>query len=98
MSDYDEYFGNFPSEYKKESKESLVGAHRAESTFDSSSGSGITTKFHCLMGQHPGSTSWFKHEELIEDWLDLTELEKKRRPALKNRLVGDAEMHKGTLN
>ena len=46
-----------------------------------------------------GTTSWFKHEELVDDWLDLTVLEKgKRRPALKNRLVGDAEMHKGFLN
>ena len=46
-----------------------------------------------------GSTSWFKYEELIENWLDLTVLEEtKRGPALKNRLVGDAEMHKGLLN
>ena len=45
------------------------------------------------------STSWFKYEELIEDWLDLTVLEEtKRGPALKNRLVGDAEVHKGLLN
>ena len=36
--------------------------------------------------------SWFKYEELIEDWLDLTVLEEtKRGPALKNRLVGNAE-------
>ena len=41
-----------------------------------------------------GSTSWFKYEELIEDWLDLTVLEDTQRgPALKNRLVGDAEMY-----
>ena len=33
-----------------------------------------------------GSTSWFKCEDLIEDWLDLTVLaETKRGPALKNR-------------
>ena len=43
------------------------------------------------------STSWFKYEELIDDWLGLAVLAAgKRRPALKNRLVGDAEMHKGT--
>ena len=43
-----------------------------------------------------GTTSWFKYEELIDDWLDLTVLEaEKRGPALKNRLVGDAEMYKG---
>ena len=46
-----------------------------------------------------GSTSWFKYDELIDDWLDLTVHEAtKRGPALKNRLVGDAEMYKGLLN
>ena len=46
-----------------------------------------------------GPTFWFKYEELIADWLDLTVLEAgKRGPALKNRLVGDAEMHKGLLD
>ena len=72
MSGYEEDFGDFPSECEKESKESLVGAYRAESTFDFSAGSGITTKFPPLSD---GSTSWFKYEELIEDWLDLTVLE-----------------------
>ena len=44
-------------------------------------------------------TSWFKYEELIDDWLDLTQLEPgKRGPALKNRLVGDAAMHKELLD
>ena len=58
--------------------------------------SGITTKIPPLFD---GSTSWFKYEELIEDWLDLTVLEQtKRGPALKNRLVGDAEVHKGLLH
>ena len=46
-----------------------------------------------------GLTSWFKYEELIEDWLDLKVLEvSERGPALKNRLVGDAEMHRALLN
>ena len=45
------------------------------------------------------STSWSKYEELIDDWLDLTELEAgKRGQTLKNRLVGDEKMHKGLLN
>ena len=44
-----------------------------------------------------GSTSWFKYEELIEDWLDLTVIqERKRGPALKNRLVGIAEKYERT--
>ena len=46
-----------------------------------------------------GSASWFKDEELIDDWLNLTVFEPgKRGPAVKNRLVGDADMHKGLLN
>ena len=40
-----------------------------------------------------------QREELIDDWLDLTVHETgKRGPALKNRLVGDAEMHRGHLD
>ena len=51
-----------------------------------------STTFH-------GSTSWFKYEELIDDWLGLAVLDAgKRRPALKTRLVGDAEMDKGLLD
>ena len=45
------------------------------------------------------STSWFKYEELIEDWPDLTVLEtSKRGPALKNRLHGSAAKHKPLLS
>ena len=46
-----------------------------------------------------GSKSWFKYEELIDDWLDLTVLEAgKRVQTLKNRRVGDEQMYKGLLN
>ena len=47
-----------------------------------------------------GSTSWFKYEELIEDWLDLTVLEVSQRgPALKNRLISELQNRvKGLLN
>ena len=77
---------------KQKSKESLVGAYRAESTLENTARSGITTKIPPLFD---GSTSWFKYEELIAGWLDLTVLEEtKRGPALKNQLVGDAEMYK----
>ena len=75
---------------------SMVGAYRAERTDQCTASSGITVKKSPLFD---GSTSWFKNEELIDDCLDLTQLEVgKRGPALKNRLVGDAEMHKGLLN
>ena len=58
--------------------------------------SGITQKMPRLFD---GSTSWFKYEELIDDCFDFTVLEKeKRSPTLKDRLVGDAEMHKGLLD
>ena len=43
---------------------------------------------------YDGLTSWFKYEELVEDWLDLTMLETSRRgPALKYRLFGIAEKY-----
>ena len=93
----EEDFGDFPSEYKKkESKESLVGAYRPQSTLQYTAGSGSTTQIPPLFD---GSKSWFKYEELIDDWLDFTVLEEtKRGPALKNRLVGDAEMYTGLLH
>ena len=77
--------------------ESLVGAYCAQSTDQWIAGSGIMTKIPPFFDR---STSWFKYEELIDDWLDLTVLEagKKRGPALKNRLVGDAEMYRGLLD
>ena len=67
----------------------LVRAHRAESTDLKTARSGFTAKI----------PPWFKYEELIDDWLDLTVLEEtKRGPALENRLVGDTELCKGLLN
>ena len=96
MNDYEEDFGDFPSEYKEESKESLI-EHMAQSRhFNIQQEMGSQKKMPSLFD---GSTSWFKYEELIEDWLDLTVLEDtKWGPALKNRLVGDAEMYKGLLD
>ena len=47
------------------------------------------------MDRRPG----FMSEELIGGWLDLTVLgAEKGGVALKNRLVGDAELHKGLLH
>ena len=86
MSDCEEDLDDFPIEN--------VGAYRAETTDQWTAGSGITTK---ISPPFDGSTSWFKYEELIDDWLDLTVLEaEKRGPALKNILVGDTEMYKRT--
>ena len=94
IGDYEEDLDDFPVENKD--RPSLVGAYRAESTDQWTAGSGITTKIPPLFD---GSTSWLKYEELIFDWLDPTVIgAEKRGPALKNRLVGDAEMYKGQLD
>ena len=75
MSDYEEDLVDFPVENIDRPAESLVGAYRAESTDQWTAGSGITMKIPPLFD---GSTSWFKYEELIDDWLDLTVLELKQ--------------------
>ena len=95
MSDCEEDLDDFPTETLNKLAEAMVGTFRAESTHQWTAASGITTKIPPL---HDGLTSWFKYEELIDDWLDLTVLEAgKRGPALKNRPVGDAEKYKGLL-
>ena len=97
MSDSEEDLTDFQKFFKKTiPAESMVGAYRAESSDQWTASSGITTKIPPLFD---GPTSWFKYEELMDDWLDLAVLEAgKQGPALKNRLVGDAEMHKGLLD
>ena len=82
ISDYEEDLDDFPEEDKDRAAESLVGAHGAESTDQWTPRSGITTKIPPFFD---GSTSWFKYERSIDDWLDLTVLEAE----------GDAEMHRG---
>ena len=96
VNDFEEDLDDFPAENREKPAESVVGAYRAESTDQHTAGSGVTAKIPPLFDW---STSWFKYEELIDDWLDLTVLEgEKRGPALKNRLVGDAELYTGLLN
>ena len=78
------------------SANSLGGAYRAEATDQWKTVSGVTLK---IPPPCDGATSWFKYEELIDDWMHLTQLEAgKRGPAMMNRLVGDASMHKELLN
>ena len=72
MNDYEEDLDDFPAEKREKPAESMVGAYRAESTDQYTTGSGIITKIPPLFD---GSTFWFKYEELIDDWLDLTVLE-----------------------
>ena len=48
---------------------------------------------------YDGSTSWFSYEEAIDDWLDITELDKEKQgPALRNRLEGNALQFKRLLD
>ena len=47
---------------------------------------------------YDGKVSWFRYEELVDDWVTITTVEApKRGPLLKNRLTGDAYMHKAVL-
>ena len=42
--------------------------------------------------------SWFRYEELVDDWVTITTVEApKRGPLLKSRLTGDAYMYKAVL-
>ena len=62
MNDCEEDLDDFSVENKEGLVESLVGAYRAESTDQYTTGNGFTTKMPPLFD---GSTSWFKYEELI---------------------------------
>ena len=47
---------------------------------------------------YDGKVSWFRYEELVDDWVTITMVEApKRGPLLKSRLAGDAYMHKAVL-
>ena len=47
---------------------------------------------------HDGKVSWFRYEELVDDWVTFTTIEaSKRGPLLKSRLTGDAHMYKAVL-
>ena len=62
----EEDLDDFSVENKDRPAESLVRAHRAESTDEWTAGSGITTKIQPLFG---GSTSWFTDDELMTGWI-----------------------------
>eukprot|EP00439_Symbiodinium_sp_Y106_P048498 s3751_g6.t1 len=56
----------------------------------------VTTK---VPPSYDGRGSWFAYEEEIDDWCDITELDAdKRGPALRNRLEGEAAIHKRLLD
>ena len=81
-----------PSLKKNVPAKPLVDAYRADDTDQRTASSGSTVKIPPLCD---GPTSWFKYEERTDDWQDLTVLEtRKRGPALKNRLIGNAAIYK----
>ena len=56
----------------------------------------VTTK---VPPSYDGRSSWFAYEDAIDDWCDITELDNdKRGPALRNRLEGEAAIHKRLLD
>ena len=56
----------------------------------------VTTK---VPPAYDGRSSWFAYEDAIDDWVDITELEpEKQGPALRNRLEGEAAIHKRLLD
>ena len=56
----------------------------------------MTTK---VPPSYDGRSSWFAYEDAIDDWCDITELDNdKRGPALRNRLEGEAAIHKRLLD
>ena len=96
VSDCEEDSDHFPAENRNKTAEFEVGSYPAVSTDHWTAGSGITNKIPPLFDV---STSWFKYEELIDDFLDFTVLEaEKQGPSLKNRLVGDAQVYEGLLD
>ena len=98
MSDYDEDLDDFqPSQQKTQTDQpNLCLDHIAQNQqINGQLQVESLQKFHHFFD---GPTSWFKYEELVDDWLDLTVLETgKRGSALKNILLKDAEMHEGLL-
>ena len=72
MSDYEEDSIDAQNFSNLSSVNSLGGAYRADATDQLSAVSGITVKMPPFFD---GSISWFKYEEVIDDWLDLTQHE-----------------------
>ena len=76
MSDYEEDSIDAQNFSNLSSFNSLGGAYRAEATDQWSTVSGISVKIPPFFD---GPISWFKCEEVIDDWLDLTALEAGKR-------------------
>ena len=89
--------GDGDEEYLQHGNESYVTNHRHLQELQRLSAfQQVTTK---VPPSYDGRSSWFAYEDAIDDWCDITELDgDKRGPALRNRLEGEAAIHKRLLD
>ena len=89
--------GDGDDDYHPNGNESCVTNHRHLQELQRLSAfQQVTTK---VPPSYDGRSSWFAYEDAIDDWCDITELDgDKRGPALRNRLEGEAAIHKRLLD
>ena len=89
--------GEGEDDYLQQGSESFVTNHRhLQELHRLSAFQQVTTK---APPSYDGRGSWFAYEDAIDDWCDITELDnEKRGPALRNRLEGEAAIHKRLLD
>ena len=89
--------GEGDDDYRLHGSESYVTNHRHLNELHRLSAfQQVTTK---VPPSYDGRSSWFAYEDAIDDWCDITELDNdKRGPALRNRLEGEAAIHKRLLD
>ena len=89
--------GEGDDDYLQHGNESFVSNHRhIQELHRLSAFQQVTTK---VPPSFDGRGSWFAYEDAIDDWCDITELDnEKRGPALRNRLEGEAAIHKRLLD
>ena len=85
-------FVSYPDEYDEEHTSASISYGASELPY----GAVMSTK---VPPSWDGRGSWFAFEELVYDWEDSCVLDKKLRgPALRNRLQGEAVIHKPLLD
>ena len=89
--------GDGDEDYLPNGNESYVTNHRHLQELQRLSAfQQVTTK---VPPSYDGRSSWFAYEDAIDDWCDVTELDvDKSGPALRNRLEGEAAIHKRLLD
>ena len=89
--------GEGEDDYLQQGSESYATNHRhLQELHRLSAFQQVTTK---VPPSYDGRGSWFAYEDAIDDWCDITELDNdKRGPALRNRLGGEAAIHKRLLD